>query len=77
LITVTTVPTHTLVSISKPGMPPEIERRIFEPFVTTKEQGTGLGLAMVYTFVNRHSGELTVETAPGRGTRLRLWFRPV
>jgi signal transduction histidine kinase len=60
-----------------PGMPPEIERRIFEPFFTTKEQGTGLGLAMVYAFVHRHSGELTVDTAPGRGTRLRLWFRPV
>jgi signal transduction histidine kinase len=57
-----------------PGMPPEIERRIFEPFFTTKDQGTGLGLAMVYAFVHRHSGELTVDTAPGRGTRLRLWF---
>jgi signal transduction histidine kinase len=57
-----------------PGMTPEIERRIFEPFFTTKDQGTGLGLAMVYAFVNRHSGELTVDTAPGRGTRLRLWF---
>jgi signal transduction histidine kinase len=57
-----------------PGMPPEIERRIFEPFFTTKEQGTGLGLAMVYAFVHRHSGKLTVETAPGKGTRLRLWF---
>jgi signal transduction histidine kinase len=59
-----------------PGMPPEIERRIFEPFFTTKEQGTGLGLAMVYAFVHRHSGELTLETAPGRGTRVRLWFPP-
>jgi signal transduction histidine kinase len=57
-----------------PGMPPEIERRIFEPFFTTKEQGTGLGLAMVYAFVNRHRGKLTVDTAPGKGTRLRLWF---
>jgi signal transduction histidine kinase len=57
-----------------PGMPPEIERHIFEPFFTTKDQGTGLGLAMVYAFVHRHSGELTLDTAPGRGTRLRLWF---
>jgi signal transduction histidine kinase len=57
-----------------PGMPPEIERRIFEPFFTTKEQGTGLGLAMVYAFVHRHRGKLTVQTAPGQGTRLRLWF---
>ena len=57
-----------------PGMPPEIERRIFEPFFTTKDQGTGLGLAMVYAFVHRHSGELTLDTAPGKGTRIRLWF---
>jgi signal transduction histidine kinase len=57
-----------------PGMPPDIERRVFEPFFTTKDQGTGLGLAMVYAFVNRHSGALTVDTAPGRGTRFRLWF---
>jgi signal transduction histidine kinase len=57
-----------------PGMPPEIERRIFEPFFTTKDQGTGLGLAIVYAFVHRHRGELAIDTAPGRGTRLRLWF---
>jgi signal transduction histidine kinase len=57
-----------------PGMPPEIERRVFEPFFTTKSEGTGLGLPMVYAFVQRYGGKVTLETAPGRGTRFRLWF---
>jgi signal transduction histidine kinase len=55
-------------------MPPEVERRIFEPFFTTKAQGTGLGLAMVYATVRRHGGTVSVETAAGAGTRIRLWF---
>jgi signal transduction histidine kinase len=57
-----------------PGMSPEIEKRVFEPFFTTKAQGTGLGLAMVYAFVKRHDGRLTLETKEGAGTRFRLWF---
>lgn len=57
-----------------PGMPPEIERRVFEPFFTTKTEGTGLGLAMVYAFVQRHGGRLLLTTAPGKGTSIRLWF---
>ena len=57
-----------------PGMPPEVESRVFEPFFTTKPEGTGLGLAIVYAFVQRHQGKIQLETAPGRGTRIRLWF---
>jgi signal transduction histidine kinase len=58
-----------------PGIPDDVKERIFEPFFTTKgKEGTGLGLAMVYAFVQRHGGKLTLDTAPGRGTTFTLWF---
>jgi signal transduction histidine kinase len=58
-----------------PGMPPEIERRVFEPFFSTKgDQGTGLGLAMVYACMKRHAGKVSLTTAPGQGTTFRLSF---
>jgi CheY-like chemotaxis protein len=55
------------------GMSPEIAERIFEPFFTTKgDQGTGLGLAQVAQTVTRHGGQVSVSSAPGRGTAFRL-----
>lgn len=58
-----------------PGMPADVEARVFEPFFTTKgEEGTGLGLAMVYAFVQRSSGRLSLETSPGHGATFTLWF---
>ena len=50
------------------GMPPEVRARAFEPFFTTKgEKGTGLGLAQVFTAVERHRGRVGVRSAPGEG----------
>jgi len=57
------------------GMSEETRRRCLEPFYTTKgERGTGLGLAMVYGMVQRHSAELEIDSAVGSGTTMRLVF---
>jgi CheY-like chemotaxis protein len=51
------------------GMSEETRRRVFEPFFTTKgAQGNGLGLAVVWGIISRHGGDITVESALGRGT---------
>src|SRR4029077_12738504 len=59
------------------GMDEETRRRCLEPFYTTKgERGTGLGLAMVYGMVQRHSAQLEIESTAGKGTTVRLCFVP-
>jgi PAS domain S-box-containing protein len=63
------------VADSGVGMDEATKRRCLEPFFTTKgERGTGLGLAMVYGMVQRHSAELEIESSPGQGTTVRLGF---
>jgi ligand-binding sensor domain-containing protein/signal transduction histidine kinase/CheY-like chemotaxis protein len=55
------------------GMSDEVRRRCLEPFFTTKgEQGTGLGLPMIYGIVQRHAATLEIDTAPGRGTAIAI-----
>jgi signal transduction histidine kinase/ActR/RegA family two-component response regulator len=57
------------------GMTEEVRSRCLEPFYTTKgERGTGLGLAMVYGMVQRHSAGLEIDSALGAGTTVRLIF---
>jgi signal transduction histidine kinase len=63
------------VSDSGVGMDEDTRRRCLEPFYTTKgERGTGLGLAMVYGMIQRHSAELEIDSAIGQGTTVRLIF---
>jgi signal transduction histidine kinase/CheY-like chemotaxis protein len=57
------------------GMDEETKQHCLEPFFTTKgERGTGLGLAMVYGMVQRHSADIELESRPGKGTTVRLIF---
>ena len=54
------------------GIAAELLGRLFTPFVTTKRDGTGLGLAVVNDLARRADGFLLIDSAPGRGTRVRL-----
>jgi len=66
---------HVEVCDTGVGMDEETKRRCLEPFFTTKgERGTGLGMAMVYGMTQRHSADMAIDSAPGKGTTVRLLF---
>lgn len=60
------------VSDTGPGLPPEVEAKLFTPLVTTKENGMGVGLSICRTIIRAHDGELRAEPNPGGGTTFRF-----
>ena len=55
-----------------PGMPPEIQSRVFEAYYSTRAGGSGLGLPTTRRIVQRHDGQITVDSHPERGTRFAI-----
>ncbi len=58
------------------GMTPEVLEHVFEPFFTTKPvgKGTGLGLSQIFAFVRQADGEISIDSAPGKGTTVTLYL---
>ncbi len=59
---------------SGPGIPAELREQIFNPFVTTKRTGAGLGLSIVSKIVDDHGGWIRLASEPGRGASFRVFF---
>ena len=66
---------HLDVADTGPGIPEELRERIFDPFYTTKHEGTGLGLAVTRDIITRHQGSIEVDSSPS-GTRMIIEFPP-
>jgi two-component system sensor kinase FixL len=64
-----------LVADSGPGVAPEIAPQLFQPFMTTKASGMGVGLSISRTIIEAHGGQISVEPNPGGGTVFRFTLR--
>lgn len=60
-----------------PGLAPEVSAQLFQPFVTTKKQGMGVGLSICRTIVEAHGGHIWAQPAPGGGTAFSFTLRTV
>ena len=74
LVRAYTLPDGTCISIEDNGcgMPPEVQKDIFLPFITHKPSGTGLGLAITKEIIEAHGGHVDVESTPGCGSIFRI-----
>ncbi len=64
------------VSDEGEGIPEALRAKIFDPFVTTKQRGLGLGLALCHRILEEHRGAIQIESAPGKGTTVSC-FLPI
>ena len=65
------------VSDTGTGIAPELAEQLFQPFITTKKHGMGVGLSICRTIVESHGGKIWVESEPNRGTVFRFTLRSV
>jgi two-component system sensor kinase FixL len=65
------------VADTGPGIDPRVAPQLFEPFVTTKRQGMGIGLSISRTIIESHGGQITMEPNPGGGSIFRFTLRAV
>ena len=80
-VTTRALPGEGLVEIAVadtgPGLAPEVAERLFQPFVTTKAHGMGVGLSICRTIVEAHGGKILAESRKGQGTCFRFTLRAV
>lgn len=62
------------VADNGPGMPSDVQGRVFEPFFSTKEGGAGLGLCIAAGVMDRHGGAIVLESSTPAGTTFALWI---
>ncbi len=65
------------VSDTGPGIPADIASQLFQPFVTTKKHGMGVGLSICRTIIESHGGKIWADTEPERGTTFRFTLRAI
>jgi len=60
------------IADSGTGIPEQLQQRIFDPYFTTRDQGSGLGLAACYSIIKKHDGSIAVKSVPGKGTTVHI-----